>query len=86
MVKRVEKSLDDPYDLELGRSNIDGLCQVLGKQFKNFMTEFKPSMLKLQKALDVIPPDRKNKDHLKSYNRTLKSFRSAIKECLESIK
>lgn len=83
---RIRKSLDDPYDLELGLTHLDVVCRVLETQFKDRATEFRPSMLKLQKVLELDPPERKNKDHAKSYSKEVKKYRLAIKDWLESNK
>lgn len=83
---RVRKSLDDPYDLELGLTDIEVVCRVLETQFKDRATEFRPSLLKLQQALEMVPPERKNKDHIKSYNKEVKKYRLAVKNWLESNK
>lgn len=66
---RVGKSLDDPYNLELGVSDIELVCRVLEEQFKNYAKEFKPAMIKIQETLDIIPLKEKT-NNIK--NHTLK--------------
>ena len=83
---RVRKSLNDPYDLELGLTNMEVVCRVLDAQFKNSTAELRPNMLVLQKALEISPPDRKNKAHLKAYNKEVQRYRLAVDNWLESNK
>ncbi len=84
MIYRVRKDLDDPYARELWKLNIDAVCRVLEAQFKQSAAEFRPSMLKLQKALAVTAPERKSKPHRKWYNKRLKAYRLAVKNWLDA--
>ncbi|MBK8449504.1 MAG: hypothetical protein IPO78_06450 [Saprospiraceae bacterium] len=80
---RVGKSLDDPYNLELGVSDIELVCRVLEEQFKNYAKEFKPAMIKIQETLDIIPPERKNEQHKKSYIETHHKYKLAVNNWLK---
>ncbi|MBK7812026.1 MAG: hypothetical protein IPO62_17230 [Saprospiraceae bacterium] len=84
MAKRIRESLSDPYNLELSRSDIELVCRVLEAQFKMAVKEFRPSMLKLKAILEIDPPERMNKQHIKSYRKRVKAYRMAVKNWLES--
>jgi len=84
MAKRIKASLNDPYNLEISRSDIELVCRVLEAQFKMAAKEFRPSILKLKAILEIDPPERMNKQHIKSYNRHVKAYREAVKNWLES--
>jgi hypothetical protein len=79
---RIRKSVEDPYNLELGLTDISRVCHVLETQFKDKAAEFKPAMLRLQQALETSAPERKNQEHKKAYARELKAFRAAVNEWL----
>ena len=81
---RIRRSLEDPYDLELGRSGITTVCRVLQGQFKDWAIEFKPGLLKLHEALEKEPPERKNKQYKNSYYKTYKENRLAVNKWLAS--
>ncbi|MEZ4852381.1 MAG: hypothetical protein R3B93_28115 [Bacteroidia bacterium] len=79
---RAEKDINDPFSRELGLLNIETVCRVLETQFKAYAKEFKPSMLKLQKALTTEAPERKYEPVRKRYVKTLNKFRSAVNNWL----
>ncbi|MBL7803463.1 MAG: hypothetical protein JNL02_06990 [Saprospiraceae bacterium] len=81
---RAEKDLADPYALELGALDIELICLLLDEQFKNYAKEFRPGMLKLQAALATDAPERANTEHRKSYVKTLKKCRLAVKNWLDT--
>ena len=81
---RAENDLDDPYNRELWSLNLESFCRALDTQFKNYAKEFKPGMLKLQEVLAVEYPERKSEKHVKSYNKTVKAYRLAVKNWLEA--
>jgi hypothetical protein len=82
----VQKSLEDPYSLNMGYINIEALCRVLDTQFKDSAVEFRRSILTLQKALEVTAPERKNKNDKPWFDETLNASRLAVKNWLESNK
>lgn len=81
---RAEKDLDDPYRRELWSLNLESFCRALEFQFKDYAKEFKPGLLKLQEVLAVEYPERIGKDYRKSYNKTVKVYRLAVKNWLDA--
>lgn len=81
---RAEKDLKDPYNRELWSLNLESFCRALEFQFKDYAQEFKPSMLKLQQVLSEVYPERASEKHIKSYNKTVKAYRLAVKNWLDA--
>ncbi|MBK9270111.1 MAG: hypothetical protein IPM48_00815 [Saprospiraceae bacterium] len=81
--RRTERDLEDPYSWEMGLLNLETVCQVLDRQFKNHAQEFKPVILNIQKILSVDVPERKNKRINRHYKKKLKTFRKAISDWIE---
>lgn len=84
LVSGVQESLNDPYRLNLGYINIEAMCRVLDTQFKDSAAVFLPNILKLQKTLEITPPERKSKKDKQWFDASLSDSRIAVKNWLES--
>ena len=81
---RAANDLNDPSNRELWSLNLETFCRVLDTQFKDYAKEFKPGMLKLQQVLAADYPERMSEKHIKSYDKTVKAYRLAVKNWLDA--
>lgn len=75
-------SLKDPNSLYIGYINLEAVCRVLDTQFKGNAAQFKPGVLKLQKALEINAPARSDQSNKAWFEKALEDNRIAVSNWL----
>ena len=70
------------YTGDLNNLNIDGVCRVLGEQFNDSSSVFRPNMLKLQEALETPLLEKHDADD--EFVGLLNTYQLAVKNWLDS--
>lgn len=84
IISEVKEDIENPYKgVPL---DVENLCRVLNKHFKNYNTLFRSNMLKLQEVLELTPPIRARREDTQAFDETLNIYRLAVKNWLESNK
>jgi hypothetical protein len=82
LTSEIQETMKDPNKNNLGYINIDDLCHVLDDQFRDSHDVFRPSMLKLQEALEAIPATRQGDGVEQHFGDTLNEYRTYVKNWL----
>lgn len=81
ITSELEEAIVNPYEAGFP-INVERLCRVLDKQFKNSPGVFRPNMLKIQEVLAVTPAKRERGD-TQDFVETLNTYRIAVKNWLD---